>query len=204
MKRALKQLEIPGDIDRYGDCPMRCGDKTILEFFVERVTAGVSPRMAEALAMQQAPGVGVTDTNFISDQNRHGRSILDRMNGSTVMTELLRRNLKKHGYTLKSDDHYIPTVARFPGDPEAIVSNTNTLGDMKRRLQNRGVQTQGMFSMDADNSRPPAPKKHLLNPKIVDQLDRQNLQQNPDLIAVPKHQRHAELVEKHGAQPTKV
>lgn len=199
----LKQLEIPPDIDRYGDCKMRCGDKTILEFFVQRVAAGVSPRMAESLAMQQAPGIGITDTNFISDQNRHGRSILDRMNGNKIMTELLRRNLKKHGYTLKSDDHYIPTVARFPGDPEAIVSNTNTLGDMKRRLQSRGVKTAGMFEMEADNSRPPAKQKHRLNPKIVNELDRKNIQQNPDLVTVPKKQRHAEIIERHGAAPQK-
>lgn len=204
MKRKLKQLELPDDINRYGDCRMRCGDKTILQFFVERVAAGVSPRMAESLAMQQAPGIGITDTNFISDQNRHGRSILDRMNGSSTMTELLRRNLKKHGYSLKSDDHYIPTVARFPGDPEAIVSNTNTLSDMKRRLQNRGVKTEGMFTMDADNSRPPAQKKHRLNPRIVDQLDKQSIQQNPDLAAVPKPKRHAEIIKKHGSASLKV
>ena len=89
----LKELEIPADVQRYGDYPMRTGDKTILQFFVECVAKGNSPRMAESLAMQEPPGIGITDTTFIADQNRHGRSILDRMGGDQRSVEALRKNL---------------------------------------------------------------------------------------------------------------
>lgn len=203
MKKALKTLHIPSDIERYGHCQMRCGDRTIFQFFVDCVAGGTSPKMAEALAMQQAPGIGITDTNYIADQNRHGRSILERMNGDTVAVEVLRRKLKKNGYTLKSDDHYIETVARFPGDPAAIVNHTNTLGDMKRRLVNRGTPSTGMMELKGDPELAPKRQKHRLNPRLVREIDDKNLQVNPDLKKIDVRDRHAEIVERHGSPPIK-
>jgi hypothetical protein len=199
----LKTLQIPSDIERYGDCKMRCGTRTIWEFYVDCVANGTSPKMAEALAMQQAPGIGITDTNYIADQNRHGRSILDRMNGDATSVEVLRRKLKKHGYTLKSDDHYIETVARFPGDPQAIVNHTNTIGDLKRRLIQRGTPATGMLNLKGDPELAPKRKKHRLNPRLVQEIDSKNLQANPDLARTNIRERHAAIIEKHGAPPAK-
>lgn len=203
MRKNLKTLHIPPDIERYGDCKMRCGDRTIFQFFVDCVAGGTDPKMAEALAMQQAPGIGITDTNYIADQNRHGRSILERMNGDTVAVEVLRRKLKKNGYTLKSDDHYIETVARFPGDPSAIVNHTNTLGDMKRRLLSRGTPTMGMMELKGDQDLAPKRKRYRLNPRLVREIDEKNLQVNPDLKKIDVRDRHADIIEKHGSPPVK-
>ncbi|MCP4507033.1 MAG: hypothetical protein GY826_11660 [Fuerstiella sp.] len=203
MKKTLKTLTIPDDINRLGDCPMRCGDQTILEFYVARVAAGVSPRMAEALAMQQAPGIGITDTTFIADQNRHGTSILDRMKGNKRAVSQLRRDLASHGYKLAADDHYIPTVARFPGDPEAIVNNKQGLADLEKRLESRGTSTQGMIEVKHDNSRKPPGRKYRLNPNIVERRVNEKIKADPGLALKPKQELVAQVIEQHGGARNK-
>lgn len=196
----LEELDIPADIDRYGDCLMRQGDKTILEFFLTLIGNGETPRMAEALAMQQAPGVGVTDTVYVQDQNRHGRNILERMGGDQRAVNTLRKSLARNGYKLKSDDHYIPTAARYHGDPQAIVNGTQTFGDLQKRLKERGTQTYGAVDTKHDSERARKTPATRLNPKIVNRIDQRNLSANPDLARVPVRDRHADIVHKHGSK----
>lgn len=201
--RKLKELNVPHEVrQRSGEFVKGSSGKTILEFFLTMVGDGVTIRMAEVLALRQPPGIGVTDTIYLQDQNRHGSSILDRMGGDQRAVKRLQGNLAKHGYKLKSDDHYIPTVARFPGDPEAVVSNTQGLGDLKRNLESRGNETRGMINVEHNNDRPPT-KKTRLNPKIVNRIDRRNLSANPDLVKTDVRDRHADIVERHGSPAVK-
>lgn len=199
----LTELEIPSDIDRYGDCLMRQGNKTILEFFLTLVSKGESPRMAEALAMQSAPGIGVTDTQYMQDQNRHGRSILERMGGDQRQVEVLRKSLARNGYKLRSDDHYIPTAARYHGDPQAIVNGTQTFSDLKKRLAERGTATYGAVETKHDVERGRKKQQTRLNQNIVNRIDQRNITANPDLARVPVRDRHADIVTKHGAPKKK-
>jgi len=199
----LKELDIPADILRYGHCPVRCGDKRlILEFYLEMVANGTSPRMAESLALQEPPGIGVTDTTFIADQNRHGLSILDRMGGDERAVNDLKRRLALNGYKLKPDDHYIPTVARFSGDPQAIVNNTQTMSDLKKKLKARGTAFHGEVTTEGSNSHAPR-KRYRLNPRIVERIDQENLSRDPGLVSTPKAERYEAIVEKHGSAPQK-
>jgi len=198
----LKDLKIPVDVQRYGDYPMRTGGKSILQFFVECVAKGTSPRMAESLAMQEPPGIRITDTTFIADQNRHGRSILDRMGGDQRSVEALRKNLARNGYKLQSDDHYIPTVARFPGDPKAIVNQTRTMSDLRKDLQQSNREVHGEINQ-SHTAAPRRMKKHRLHPRIVQQIDRTELAENPKLKETPAAARYERIVEKHGSAPEK-
>jgi hypothetical protein len=197
LDKELQELEIPADVDRLGDCAMRCGDETILAFFVRLVSEGTSLKMAEALALQQSPGIGITDTLYIADQNRHGRSILDRMNGDPVQVEALRKGLAANGYKLQADDHYISPAARFANDPQAVVNHKQTLGDLKRRIAERGTAVAGEMSRDADIRKPK--RKPRLNPRIVNRIDRAQVAENPDLLKTPQADRQAEIISKHGA-----
>jgi len=199
----LEEIDIPADILRYGHYPVRSGDnRLILDFYLDMIANGTSPRMAEALALQEPPGIGITDTNFIADQNRHGTSILDRMGGDTRAVEDLRRRLALNGYKLKDDDHYIPTVARFSGDPEAIVNNTQTMSDLKRKLKNRGTPFEGEVSTEGHKSHGPR-KKYRLNPRIVERIDNENLERDPGTALTPKAERYEAIIEKHGSAPQK-
>ncbi len=186
VKTKLKQLDIPDDIQAFGDCPMRCGDKTVMQFFLESVAAGNTPKFAETLAMQQAPGIGITNAVFQSDQRRHGLSILDRMNGDRRAVERLRGQLAKQGYSLKSDDHYIPTAAAFPGDVNAVLSNTNTRESVQNHANHVAEERL-------------KPKPHVaLNPRIVNRIAQERIKADPSLARKPRAELAASIIERHG------
>jgi len=180
MKRNLKQLDVPDDI---------ASNDAQLRRYLEMVANGQTPTMAAMLASQVAPGIGVTAAIFIQDQNRHGRSILDRMNGSQQATERLRKQLARRGYTLKADDHYIPTAAAFPGDPRAVVSNTRS-----------HVEVQEYANSLA--ARPPEPKIRL-SKRIIDRHVEHRIKQDPGLAFKPRADLVEEIVEKHGSPAEK-
>ena len=201
MTKQLEELLIPHEILDVAGCPMKEGEEeTVLEFFLRVVSNGTSPRMAEALALQQAPGIGITDTLFMADQNRHGQTILDRMNGDERQVEYLRKGLAANGYKLRPTDHYIPTAARFKKDPLAVVNNTNTMSDVKRRIEQSGGAAKGLVNQEADPNRTRPKHTQRLNPKIVQRIDQHQVKQNPDLAKVPAAERYAGIVERHGAR----
>ena len=179
MKSELKELSIPYDVES-------CGDACVNRY-LEMVSEGTTPKMSEMLALQQPPGVGITGKVFQQDQNRHGRSILDRMGGNQLAVERLRKQLAGRGYKLKSDDHYIPTAARFPGDPQAIVSNTNSHTDVQRHAE----------SIAADRAKPK--QKTRLNPRIVNRIAENKIKQDPSL-ALNRDELNQSIVEKHGGK----
>jgi len=192
--KQLKELDIPHDVIAAGE--------SVVQFFLDMIVKGQSPSMAAMFALRQPPGIGITDAIFVADQNRHGRSILDRMGGDARQVEFLRKGLAKNGYKLKDDDHYIPTAARFANDPEAIVNNTQTFGDLKKKIEARGDATYGFVDKEKVQ-RKPAKKKHQLHPRIVKRIDQHMVKQDPGRASKPVTERHAEIVERHGSGPNK-
>jgi len=192
--KKLKELDIPYDV--------LAGGEPVVQSFLSMVSKGESPSMAAICALRQPPGIGITDAIYIADQNRHGRSILDRMGGDARQVEFLRKGLAKNGYKLKDDDHYIPTAARFANDPEAIVNNTQTFGDLKKKIESRGDTTYGFVDKEKVQ-RKPAKKKHQLHPRIVNRIDQHMVKQDPGRASKPVTERHAEIVERHGSGPNK-
>jgi len=143
-------------------------------------------------------GVGITDSVFIQDQNRHGRSILDRMNGDVRAVERLRKGLAKNGYTLKSDDHYIATAATKPNDPAAIVNHTTGLGGLRSRLEGRGQSMEGEINLKPREYERQV--KHKLNPKIVERIRQQRIKQNPDLARKDQRELREAIIDQHGSK----
>ncbi len=187
-----KVLEIPDDIELHGRLSMRSGSKTIMQFYLERIAAGVTPKLAEALAMQQAPGIGITTAVFLQDQRRHGTSILDQYKGDHRQVEELRRGLARNGYKLKADDQYIATAAR-PGmssDPLAIVNETQDFESLQKRNAERQAREQEQ----------PAEVKQRLAPRIVERIRQQRIKQNPDLARTDQRELREEIISKHGTK----
>ena len=158
--------------------------------YLEMVASGQSPRMAECLAMQQAPGIGVTNTQYLQDQRRWGNSILDRMNGNQRAVSRLRDDLARHGYRLRDDDHYISGAARFAGDPEAIVNEHSTFDELQKRVDERVKRSK-------DNP----PERVRLHPRLVENIRRRRISQNPDLAYSDQDELRAEIIETHGSKP---
>lgn len=191
MKGSLSEVPIPYDIQLYGECQMRCGGKTIMQFYLERIAAGVVPKLAETFAMQQSPGIGITTSIFLQDQRRWGSSIADQYKGQPKELEALRQGLARNGYKLKSDDQYIATAARFPCDPAAIVNETNSFQDVKKMVDERHARM-------ADAG--PRKIKHKLHPKLVEGIRQRKIKENPDLAHADQRRLREEIVDKHGSK----
>lgn len=166
------------------------GDECVLRY-LDMIAAGTTPKMAEMLALQQSPGIGVTNSQYLQDQNRWGRSILDRHNGDERAVERLRGALAKRGYKLRSDDHYISTAARFHGDPAAIVNEHSSFKDLERRVEERQ-------KIKADTEPTPPTR---LSPTIVERIRQRRIAENPDEARRDIREVTAEIVETHGAKP---
>jgi hypothetical protein len=186
----LKDLDIPDEIRQYGDCQMKSGDQTIMRFYLDRIAAGMSPRFAETLAMQEPPGIGITTSVFLQDQRRWGNSILDQHGGNELEVLGLKADLAKHGYKLKADDQYIKTAAEFRGDPRAIVNETQSFSDLEKGIKERQKR----------RAEEPAKIKRKLAPKIVERIRQQKIKSNPDLARKDQGELRHEIISKHGTK----
>lgn len=182
-----KEIDIHPDI-------IAMGDEAVIRF-LEMVSRGTSPKFAEMLALQQPPGIGITNSQYLQDQNRWGRSILDRMNGDQRAVERLRKNLKSHGYSLKSDDHYISTAARFSGDPEAIVNHHQTFDELEKRVEGRRNAIESGEVKKQESVR--------LAPHIVERIRQQKIKENPDVAREDQKKVVAEIIDRHGSKKRK-
>lgn len=182
----------------------KAGNLSPAEHYLNCLDNGSDPKFAVQLVAQaigaSRPGIGVTDSVFIQDQNRWGRSILDRHNGDARAVERLRKALAKNGYHLKSDDHYIPTVSRFFGDPEAIVNHTQGMGDLRRNLEARGTEFHGEVNCEARDKGKRIPVKHQLNPTIVERIRQRKIKENPDLARKDQRELREQIIDQHGSK----
>lgn len=201
--KKLKQIDIPAEVLRWDAAGLLCpGGITPAEHYCNCIKKGSSPRFAAdlvALACGQATvGTGITDDVYIADQNRWGRSILDRMGGDVRAVQRLRTQLARNGYKLKSDDHYVETVARFPGDPQAIVNHGQGLSDLRQNLAKQGRTIKGEIELKGEAK--PSKRVHRLHPRIVERIRQQKINENPDLARIDQRALREEIVTKHGAK----
>ena len=206
-EKQLQEIEIPREIldwNEEGLCT-RAGRVPVLDHYLNCLAANDgNEKMAiqiVALAVgKSSMGIGITDAIFIQDQNRHGTSILDRMNGDHRAVERLRKGLAKNGYTLKSDDHYITTAAIKPNDPGAILNHTTGLGGLKKRMEDRGQSMEGEITIKPRENGKPTPIKHQLNPIIVERIRQQKIKENPDLARKDQRELRQQIIQERGTK----
>jgi hypothetical protein len=208
MPRKSKEIDIPSEVIAWVNQGRvtKAGSIPVLEHYLNCLEKNDGN---EQLAVQlcayavgdSSMGIGITDSVFIQDQNRHGRSILDRHNGDARAVERLRKALAKNGYTLKGGDHYIPTVGLPFGDPRAIVNHTQGLGDLKRNLSKFNKTVEGEIEIKGEQ-RAPAKKKVPLHPRIVERIRQQKIKENPDLARKDQRVLREEIIHKHGSKAT--
>lgn len=200
------EIELPDEVIRWhkqGLCT-RAGAIPVLDHYLSCLEKNDgNERLAVQLCAYacgtSSVGIGITDSVFIQDQNRHGRSILDRHNGDARAVERLRKALAANGYTLKPDDHYIPTVAERFGDPKAIVNHTQGLGDLKRTLQSRRKTVEGEINVQGEQTAP-RQKKHRLHPTIVERIRERKIKENPDLARGDQRALREQIINQHGSK----
>ena len=206
-KNQQSEIDIPSEVLSWHERGLttRAGNVPVLDHYLNCLKANDgNEKMAVQIVAyavgESSMGVGITDSVFIQDQNRWGRSILDRMGGDHRAVERLRKGLAANGYTLKSDDHYITTAATKPNDPAAIVNHTTGLGGLKRRLEDRGQSMEGEINIKPRENGLPTKIKHQLNPKIVERIRQQKIKENPDLARTNQRELRQQIVEQHGTK----
>lgn len=159
---------------------------------------GTSPRMAEMFASRKAPGGGITTDVFMADSP--ALHLRDQFDGDEWRLSRVINGAKRAGFTPNATDRYIPTVARFEGDPRAFINHKHTLGDLKRELEDAGVEAEGAVNTSGRNAPPAKPQLTRLAPQIVERIRKRMVKENPDLAHSDQKQLRQEIVEKHGSE----
>jgi hypothetical protein len=112
----------------------------------------------EILESRQFPGLQ-TDDEFMANRGTLGSQLGEQ-------TESVVKAAKLNGYNPNINDVYLPSVARFPGDPEAFVRHDSARGAVKKTLEKRGWGCDGLVKV---KSREAEPKSCRLADEIVEQ-----------------------------------
>lgn len=111
--------------------------------------------------------------------------------------KVVTRRAREHGYTPNASDVYMPTLARFAGDPKAFFRG-DVAADMKRHAEQTGRGLEGRIEVKAREPEGP-PKKCRLAPHIVERIRREKIAENPDLARTDQQELRASIVDKHGS-----
>jgi hypothetical protein len=103
--------------DKFGDelTWQILGSRRRTEIYLASRIQGTSPRMAMMFACQQAPECR-TDSQWMAGNNPFWQEY------DAKVTKTVAENCAKNGRPLGRNDDYIPWLAKFPGDPDAVIS----------------------------------------------------------------------------------
>jgi hypothetical protein len=127
------------------DYPTISDSQEVQAFYERMRDEGTSHSLAEVFATQQSPGIAGTDSNFFA--GLHSGNHLDRWPGPVRRAYLAKA--KAAGVDI-SGCVYLPSLARFPGDPLAWVRGR---GDVKKLCEQQNLTSHGAVEHQADESR---------------------------------------------------
>lgn len=163
--------------------------------YTEAINNGCSQKLAEVLASRRMPYFATDDT-FI-ERRRH----FSEMYGEDYARRV-KKALAKRGVKMTAHDDYEPSLARFVGDPEAVISRTQGRGHVKRVCEKRGWSCDGGGVSVASRELERDPMETA--PKLSEDLIRDNIQrtsaEDPDFARLPKQEQREAVIDKHGRQ----
>lgn len=163
---------------------------TVQERYDEMIANGVSPLLAEMLALQQPPGIGGgTERTFFENKAVDQFSDMPEWMAKGIMAKARAAGVVTAGKIYK------PSLAdsRGPADPQAWVSD---LHDVKRVCIERNYHADGAVKHVAPEV---APKRERLAPDIVSRLVKREQAKAP----FKKHsvnELREKVIEKHGSK----
>ena len=154
---------------------------------------GESHKMAEMLATKSFPGSKGTDRTFWQGREFGGGQFRDRpLIGKHHLALADKAGVSVVGKV------YNGTLARYPGDPEAWVSD---LGDVKRRCEERGWGCEGAITVKAAPAGDAEPQPYRVADDLVERYVDEAIDDNPDLApkrAAVKEELASKLAGIHG------
>lgn len=105
-----------------------------------------------------------------------------------------------HGYRPKPTDFYRADIAEFPGDPRAFFNHGSGRGEIKKRLEEKGMHMDrdGDVHCREPEEDPYLKPKFKLHPKLVERHRKRMIQENPDLAQKDQREVTEEIVAEHG------
>lgn len=172
--------------------PKEVLDRGCEDFYLSMINKGESPRMAEMLALRQAPCINTDDT-FLA-----GQGTLDRQIKHEKMLDHITQSAIRHGYKPRPTDVYNSAIARFPGDPRAFLNHGEARSKVRDVCESEGWSCEGAVKVKGRQPEDEPKPVHKLAPKIVDRICKQKINENPDLARIDRRDLEAEVISKHG------
>lgn len=134
---------------------------------------GCSPALADLLASRSFPGTTGTDRAFWQGREFGGAQFQDQ-----PLVGRHHLKLAEEAGVNVAGKIYNGTAARFPGDPEAWVSD---LGDVKSLCERRGWGCEGALTVAAPRDVEPVLSPYRVADDLVERYVEDALATNPDL-----------------------
>jgi hypothetical protein len=131
----FKDAAPDAELQLKGNYYCRCvydGMMTILASYVILRRGGSKHNFAAQIALQKAPKCETNDTFW------SGRKPFHEVFGHRY-ADGIREKLAKQGVPLGSNSEYMPELARYPGDPEAVVPSHDVRGHIRKVVESRGM-----------------------------------------------------------------
>ena len=165
------------------DYPIISNDLEIQNVYEDIRAQGTSHKLAEMLAMKRGPSLS-TDTRFRADLSD------DPFDGVPEQFKLAYAAKATKAGINPTGKHYNGLLARFPGDPEALVSDRS---DIRRVAEKRGLGVECGPVKTKMREAPPDEEPYRVAPDIV---EREVNRQIKEAGEKPTPTEHAELTAK--------
>lgn len=156
-------------------------------------------RWATMLCLNAPPGMHTTDSFWAGRKpwyEVYGDP--DNKTNNTYVNQV-RRELAKRGVNLGSRDEYMPELARFVGDPEAVVKFDGARSYIKNLCEKRGWACEG--AVNVDHRQPDSDPYESATPlaeDLIRQKGKQMVQKDPSLKKLPRRELREKVLEKFG------
>lgn len=157
-------------------CRIENGKFTKAPETAEQKRAG-KRNMEEILAARKAPGYNGGDDALFGFYGT-----LAKQCGSEFGAEMLVQQARAHGYNPGANDVYMPSVARFVGDPAAFIAPGEGRAKLKETIEkNFGTESEGWVNTKARQREGSTLPKPGLAEDLVDDIVQERIAENPEL-----------------------
>jgi hypothetical protein len=162
---------------------------------IRREDRNCCDRWATMLCLQAPPGIQTSDTFWA------GRKRWDEVFGEEYAATI-KAKLARNGVNILPNQEYMPELARYQGDPEAVVPFNGARSYMKKLCEKRGWAAEGSISVD---HRQPDADPYEQTPLAEDLIRRKGkdmVKKNPELKRLSRQDLRAVVLAKHGPSKT--